>query len=172
MWPRPAAIVGVLLGLALILPACGDERTPAAGKVAATPSKVQAKRPAAAAAGAKRCQGLLGEFLDSMESLRNLLAVGLSYEDYLRQVGGVRAVYAGVPAKRLAIACLVRVGTPGERALNVYIDGVNVWGDCLASASCDPESVEPRLQRKWRRASGFLSTAESGLRDLRSATAS
>jgi hypothetical protein len=108
----------------------------------------------------------LGDFLDSIESLGNTLAVGLDYEQYLGSVNRVRASYASVVAERLGLVCLSRVGAPAEAALNVYIDAANEWGNCLANASCDPDSIEPKLQREWGHASDQLARAQSGLRDL------
>jgi hypothetical protein len=55
---------------------------------------------------------------------------------------------------------LSSTGTPGEKALNKYIDATNAWGECLADASCTTATIEPVLQHKWRRASGFLSEAQ------------
>ena len=160
------AAAAALLGLVLLLPGCGDDRTVTAGggKRTETARASTAKpRPSAAA---KRCSRVLGEFLDSMESLGNTLAVGLAYDQYLDTVNRVRATYASVDADRLGIACLGRVATPAERALNVYIDTANEWGDCLATPSCDPQSIEPKLQRGWSRASNLLAEARTGLRTL------
>lgn len=169
----PAAITGVLLGLALILPGCGEEQTATAGGESTGPSAARvttspAQRSAAATAGsaAKRCGHLLSEFLDSLESLNNALAVGLSYDGYLGAVNGVRSTYASVEADRLPIGCLAKVASPAEQALNTYIAAANTWGACLATAGCDSAEVEPSLQRKWARASHFLSSAQSGLRAL------
>lgn len=172
----PAVTVGVLLSLSLILSACGDEGTAAAGGEKATTSGEAAAQSGAEAGAsgtrararpvARQCARQLGGFFDSIESLDNTLAVGLSYDDYLGAVNNVRATYASVQADRLPIVCLARVAGPAEQALNVYIDAANTWGDCLASASCDPEAVEPKLQRKWAEASNLLSSAQSGLRNL------
>jgi hypothetical protein len=171
----PAATAFVLLGLALILPACGDEQTTAAGGAGPDSEATVASGPGGAAgaskttarpAAARRCVGMLGGFLDAMESLGNTLAVGLDYESYLGAVNHVRGAYASVAADRLPLTCLALVGGPAERALNVYIDAANTWGDCLATASCDPESVEPRLQRGWEEASDLLAEARGGLRKL------
>lgn len=166
----PAAIAAPLLVLALILPGCGDEQTSAAGtakgsaraakattaKASAAPSKARA----GALVTARRCRRSLGDFLDSMESLNNSLAVGLSYDAYLSALNHVRSTYAPISANQLPLVCLAQVASPAEQALNTYIAAANVWGDCLATTSCDPESIEPRLQRKWREASSFLSEAE------------
>ncbi len=99
-----------------------------------------------------------------MDALREKLAVGLRYDAYLDDVKAARVAYDGVPVDRLGLGCLVAVGTPAERALNRYTAAANAWGDCLASASCDSESVEPRLQHEWALASERLSAAQKGLR--------
>jgi hypothetical protein len=176
------AVTAALLGLTLFLPGCGGDETATAGEekgastaIAEGRSAAGESNPASAAASgvnakasppAKRCTRTLGEFLDSMESLGNTLAVGLAYGQYLDTVDRVRATYAGVEAEHLGLVCLGRVGTPAERALNVYIEAANEWGDCLATPSCDTEAVEPRLQREWERASNLLAEARTGLRTL------
>ena len=112
-------------------------------------------------AAASRCRGQVGGFLKSMAALRSNLAVGLSYEQYAAEMRGVRAAYRKIPVDRLTLDCLAAAGTPGEKALNQYIDAANAWGECLAEAACDTASIEPGLQRKWRVASHFLSEAQS-----------
>jgi len=102
--------------------------------------------------------------VSSLDALRKRLAVGLNYEDYLSEVGRLKATYDEIPAERLAIGCLTTVATPAERALNRYREAANTWGDCLTRASCDAEAVEPKLQRRWALAAGLLSTAQEGLR--------
>jgi hypothetical protein len=160
----------LLLGLALILPGCGGEQKAAAGENAEAP------RPAPATVGesgahppreAAQCHHRLAGLLDSAESLNNVLAVGLGYEDYLSAVNHVRSTYAPLEAGRLPLVCLTRVASPAEQALNTYIDAANTWGNCLASTSCDPESIEPKLQHGWARASALLTRAQRSLRELR-----
>ncbi len=175
----PIAATAALLSLALILPGCGEEGTATAGggKEHTGAAGTEASAPAATARGgasasrsrpaaAKHCGAELGDFLDSIESLGNTLAVGLDYEQYVGSVNRVRASYASVAADRLGIVCLSRVAAPAERALNVYIDAANEWGNCLTRSSCDPDSVEPKLQREWEHASGQVAQARGGLRDL------
>ncbi|HET8863564.1 MAG TPA: hypothetical protein VFM94_09980 [Solirubrobacterales bacterium] len=176
MRPGPAAIAVLLLALALILPGCGEEQTSAAGTVKSASRAARATAADAPAAGsgaassdpvaARRCRGSLADFLDSMESLNNSLAVGLSYDAYLSAVNHVRSTYAPIEADRLPLLCLTRVAGAAERALNLYIDAANAWGDCLATASCDSESIEPRLQRRWAAASDGISEAQENLQNL------
>ena len=98
-----------------------------------------------------------------MSSLRASLARGLSYEDYLHAVRHLRSDYDGIDAHKLPIGCLLISGTPAERAFNLYIDATNAWGDCLATASCETATIEPRLQHKWTQASAQLSRAQRTL---------
>lgn len=159
-----AAIVGALLGLALILSSCGGERgerAASADKPASGASGTVAERPAPSSAS---CRRQLHGFLTSMDALRTDLARGLSYRDYLREVRAVRSVYARIRAEKLAVGCLLASGGPAERAFNLYIDAANAWGECLTTASCHTTVVEPTLQRKWARASTRLSLAQRGLR--------
>jgi hypothetical protein len=167
----PAAIAGLLLALALIFPACGEEESAATGaESAAERTATRATGGATSGAAAKappaaqrQCRRSLGEFLDALESLNNTVAVGLDYHGYLSMVKRVRATYAEIEAERLPLLCLARAATPAETALNAYIAAANTWGECLADA-CDLNEVEPRLQRKWARASSLVGRAQTGLR--------
>lgn len=179
MRPGPAAtLCCALAGLALALASCGDETSTAGTSAAATAverttpaggasDSASERAPALTRAAARRCRARTGELLDSMESLANLLAVGLPYGDYLRQVEGAREVYDGLPVERLGVGCLLAVATPAEAALNLYLGAANEWGDCLASSSCEAESVEPALQRRWDRASRLVGAARDALNPRR-----
>jgi hypothetical protein len=157
-----AAIVGILLGLALISSGCGEDGTSAAGKPVSTVSTSSAPPPKKVRA-ARTCHQLRG-FAGSMAALRDKLARGLSYDDYLREVQEVRLLYSEIEAGKLTVGCLLASGGPAERALNLYIDAANTWGDCLATVSCNTRSIEPRLQRKWALAARQLTVARQGLR--------
>src|SRR5207342_3306041 len=98
------------------------------------------------------CPAQVGAFVESLDSLRRQLAVGLSYEEYAARVKSLRHSYDDLPIDRLGIGCLKTTGTSAEAALNEYIDAANAWGECLADASCDTATIEPVLQRKWREA--------------------
>jgi hypothetical protein len=154
-----AATLGVLLSLALALTACGGESTSGSGQATAAPSGAG---PVARSSADARCRAQLRPFLGSMDALREDLAVGLSYEGYLEELREAREAYGRIRADRLPVGCLLVAGA-GERALNRYIDAANVWGDCLATAACETEAIEPRLQRRWALASDLLTSAQSGL---------
>jgi hypothetical protein len=156
-----AAIVGILLGLALTLGACGEDGTSAAGKPTSTASTSSAPTPKKVRT-VRTCHQLRG-FVGSMSGLRDKLARGLSYDDYLREVQSVRSLYSEIEADKLTVGCLLVSGGPAERAFNLYIDAANAWGDCLATVACNTRSIEPGLQRKWALAAQQLVVARQGL---------
>jgi hypothetical protein len=160
-----AATVGILLGLALIFASCGEDGTTAADG----PTNTQGTSGSGGATSQAKpvsnpCRRQLRGFIGSMAALRDDLARGLSYEEYLPRVQGTRSVYARIRAGRLTAPCLLASGGPSERAFNLYIDAANMWGDCLATVTCSTRSIESSLQRKWALAARQLSSAERGLR--------
>lgn len=166
---RPsAAIVGMLLGFLLVLGGCGEDRTPvAAGPSSTASTTARAGEDAAAEPSPRRsCRRELAPFVTSLVALRDDLARGLSYDDYLRQVQATRAAYDRIHPDRVPPDCLLIGGDPAEDAFNLYIDAANTWGDCLATVSCDTRSIEPRLQRKWALAENRVAIAHQGLRSL------
>jgi hypothetical protein len=109
------------------------------------------------------CQSQLGSFVGSMDGLRRRLAVGVTYDQYVAEVRGIRSTYGKIPIDRVQIDCLSAVATPGEKAFNRYIEAANDWGECVSEAGCGSEAIEPVLQRRWRVASHFLTEAKDGL---------
>jgi hypothetical protein len=155
--PRRLALLACLLAaaLALSLSACGSGGGANAENAPPTPPK----RPAKTTGAVTTCPSQVNAFVKSLDTLRRQLAVGLSYEQYAAKMKDLGVDYAGIPIDRLTIGCLRSTGTPGERALNKYIDATNAWGECLADASCTTAAIEPVLQHKWRLASRFLGEA-------------
>lgn len=109
------------------------------------------------------CQSQLGSFVGSMDGLRRRLAVGVTYDQYVAEVRGIRSTYGKIPIERLQIDCLTAVATAGEKAFNRYIEAANDWGECVSELGCSSAEVEPALQRHWRIASHFLTEAKEGL---------
>jgi hypothetical protein len=166
-----AVIVGILLSLALAFSSCGEDGSSIAGDPAGTVgTAADVSKSASPASQAKlpgnSCRSQLRGFIGSMATLRDDLARGLSYEDYLPRVKSTRTVYARIRAGKLTAPCLLASGGLSERAFNLYIDAANAWGDCLATVTCSTRSIEPKLQRKWTLASHHLAGAEKGLRAL------
>jgi hypothetical protein len=164
MMPAPPAtrrlpLFGCALAaaLALVLPGCGVEGAPAPDSATVRQPDTKAKTRPAAGGG---CPSQVRGFVRSLDGLRRQLAIGLSYEQYAAAIADLTASYEQIPVDRVTIDCLTSAGTPGEEALNKYIDATNAWGECLADASCTTATIEPVLQRKWRIASHFLSEAK------------
>jgi hypothetical protein len=170
----PAAVRLRLAGcvlLALLLAGCGGGGSDPAGDgtvtghsattVADRSHSQKEKKPDSAPGGP--CQSQLGSFVASMDSLRRRLAVGVTYDQYVAEVRGIRSTYEKIPIERVKIGCLTAVGEPAEKAFNRYIEAANDWGDCVSEAGCSSATVEPVLQRRWRSASHFLSGADEGL---------
>ncbi|HYH53554.1 MAG TPA: hypothetical protein VD761_05435 [Solirubrobacterales bacterium] len=168
----PAArlsLVSCALAVALLLSACGGDGAETSGEavvtsraITTTPSKPPAPRDGRAPAG-ERCRSQIGGFVGSMDGLRRRLAVGVTYDQYVAEVRGIRSTYEEIPTPKLQIDCLALVATPSEKAFNRYIEGANDWGECVSELGCETASIEPVLQRRWRVASHFLSAAKDGL---------
>ena len=166
-------LAGCALLAALLLGGCGsggsDGSETATATVASDPGTNIAKKPSTASkkpaslSAAGPCQSQLGSFVASMDSLRRRLAVGVTFDQYLAEVRGIRSTYRKIPIDEVEIDCLDTVGTPAEKAFNRYIQAANDWGECVSEAGCSSETVEPLLQRHWRIASHFLSEADDGL---------
>ncbi|HYG97211.1 MAG TPA: hypothetical protein VD741_08900 [Solirubrobacterales bacterium] len=155
---------------ALLLPGCGgdgatetDGATVTSRSITTTPAKPPAEKDGRAPAGAL-CQSQLGSFVGSMDGLRRRLAVGVTYDQYVNEVRGIRSTYGEIPLEKLQIDCLTLVATPVEKAFNRYIEAANDWGECVSDVGCATASIEPVLQRRWRIASHFLSEAQEGMR--------
>jgi len=172
----PAAARPTLAGCAvlavLVLSGCGGggSDTPAKPDAAVTgpaitttTAEADAKRIKQQRPTAGPCQAQLGGFVASMDSLRRRLAVGVTFDQYLAEVRGIRSTYLEIPTGRVELGCLDAVGTPAEKAFNRYIEAANDWGDCVSESGCSSETVEPVLQRHWRIASHFLGEADDGL---------
>jgi hypothetical protein len=112
------------------------------------------------------CQSQLGSFVGSMDGLRRRLAVGVTYDQYVAEVRGIRSTYAKIPIRELEVDCLSLVATSGEKAFNRYIEGSNDWGECVSELGCGTPEIEPVLQRRWRTASHFLTEAQDGLQAI------
>jgi hypothetical protein len=157
-----------LAALAIALPGCGGDTTANARNTPVSSAEnAAAKEPAAkpeeAPALDQRCRNQVGTFLEVMAALRERLASGLSYEEYVGEIGVIRAAYDEVPVRKLTLPCLSSAGTPGELAFDRYIGAANSWGECIEEVGCDAAKIEPVLQKEWRRAALLLDEARSGL---------
>jgi hypothetical protein len=90
----------------------------------------------------------------------------LVFQDYTNRVGDVSVEYNRIRFGALPANCTLEVGVPLENALNSYIDANNRWNDCIGDLGCSLDSIEPRLQRDWRKASQEIRRARRALRTL------
>lgn len=165
-------LAGLAFLAALLLGGCGDggldvttAETITARGGGEKPQPRQGKGSAEPRAPAGNlCQSQLGSFVGAMDGLRRRLAVGVTYDQYIAEVEGIRSIYRRIPVKQLRIDCLSAVATPAEKAFNRYIEAANDWGECVSEPGCGSAEVEPVLQRRWRIASHFLGEAEDGLK--------
>jgi hypothetical protein len=169
MRPRPRAATrllptGLALLAALVLSACGGSGSSSETTATGEARVIPAPQSGAATAPDPRCGHQLGGFLDSLDSLRHQLAVGLSYHPYAARVRSLKKAYKELPVEYLSIDCLLAAGTPSEKALNRYIEAANTWGECLSTPGCTSVSIESKLQQQWGVASHFLNKAQAGLR--------
>lgn len=165
------SLAGCALLAATVLAGCGGggSRSTGGGAITSRPATPTAHHPSARDAKAANpspagpCQTQLGGFVASMDSLRRRLAVGVTYDQYVAEVRGIRSTYRKIPIDQVELGCLDSVGTPAEKALNRYIEAADRWGECVSEAGCSSAAVEPVLQRHWRVASHILSAADEGL---------
>ncbi len=154
--------------LAIGLGACGgsDQATAGAKTEAAVGSGALTSEGNGASTPTPSCSEEVGQFVDSLAALRTELVAGLSYEQYVAEVEGIRGAYHRVPVAKLELECLRAAGTPAEGGLNKYIEAGNAWTECVETPGCEAATVEPALQSRWRQASKLLSEAQKGLREL------
>ncbi|TMK58624.1 MAG: hypothetical protein E6G51_02440 [Actinobacteria bacterium] len=181
-------LIGCALLAALLLAGCGGGDSDSTGAVTVisskdgrfqnrpAPSEEKSGNDAGAAATTEDpkphvpagdlCQSQLGGFVGSMDGLRRRLAVGVTYDQYVAEVRGIRSTYGEIPIDKLQVDCLASVATPSEKAFNRYIESANAWGECVSELGCGTTEIEPVLQRRWRVASHFLSEAQDGLQAI------
>ncbi|HYC81518.1 MAG TPA: hypothetical protein VEB65_07010 [Solirubrobacterales bacterium] len=115
------------------------------------------------AAAKTACAHGLGGFLAQLEHLRRSLVIGVSYEQYVAELGTVRRAYHRVPVGELDLACVSGPASDAERSFDGYLAAANTWGDCVSKAGCETAALEPKLQRKWRAAAERLAAARRAL---------
>jgi len=147
------------LGVGLALFGCGNGG--GSGESEATLRAAPRPQPEARPAAARQCGPGLTRFIRSLDGLRDQLAVGLTYDQYLENVRQLQHAYRAIPVGAEPVRCVVGAGVPAERALNQQIEAANAWGDCLAE-SCQLSSVEPEIKRRWARASVLITDAQEG----------
>jgi hypothetical protein len=162
--PVAGALVAALISVALA--ACGSDTTAAPQSVASKAAPAKSGDPGSAERGsapASTCETQVQAFVGSLDRLRRRLVAGVTYEQYVSEIEGIRSAYRAVPVEKLDVECLTQVGGPAESSFNTYIEAGNDWGDCVGTAGCEAATVEPVLQRRWRLAAKALSEAQAAM---------
>jgi hypothetical protein len=159
--------VPLLLAMSLLLGACSgsaalnppdkkrDGTSPVASKQTEEPPIVD-----------RACQALMADFLNALTDLNSQVSGGLAFEEYIQQVGNIRVTYERIHTASVDPACTSAVALPAERALNRYVEAVNIWNNCRGDGGCTDDHVKPQLQAKWIEAASHIDAAETGLDTL------
>jgi hypothetical protein len=89
--------------------------------------------------------------------------IGVSYEQYVSELGTLRRSYQQVPVAKLDLACVAGPASSAEDSFDGYLAAANTWGECVSAAGCETASLEPKLQRKWRLAANQLADAKRAI---------
>jgi hypothetical protein len=133
---------------------------------------------AAARALATGCDRQLGELVEAVGELDSRLDIGMTYSDYTSEVSDLKVSYDSIDwdlddelEPEDTLTCINEVGLPAEKALNEYAKATRIWGECMDDLYCSNDSIEPSLQRRWRRASSNADNATDALDELQDAVA-
>ena len=154
------------LALALALTACGSQAPAAPEPTTETTARsapgesFSSGEPAPASTP---CAPQLGGFVEALEHLRRSLVIGVSYEQYVSELGTVRESYQQIPVAELDLACVSGPATSAEESFDGYLAAANAWGDCVSESGCETASLEPKLQHKWRVAAKQLREAQAAI---------
>jgi hypothetical protein len=156
----------------LALPGCGSQAPAAPQPTGATTIESAESQPGAKSEPASRgkhagstaaCSSHLTGFLDQLDRLRRSLVVGVSYEQYVSELGTVRRSYEQVPVAKLDLACVSGPADSAEQSFDSYLRAANTWGNCVSESGCETSALEPKLRRKWQIAARQLKEAEKAL---------
>ena len=117
---------------------------------------------------AVRCEAETREYLDTMRALAlKILYIEGVYVEYRRRVETIQAARDALAVDGLPAACRTRVVAVADRARDQYVAALEHWTTCDAKrGGCDNATVEPRLQRYWRRADEIRQEAEQNVSAL------
>lgn len=114
-------------------------------------------------AEAETCQDELTRLTRELGDLEGVLGVGLSYDEYSDRVQDISVAYNRVDFEALSIDCVGETGLDAEKAFNQYAAAGGTWGDCITDFDCDVDSIDPELQKQWKKASPRVESAQQGL---------
>jgi hypothetical protein len=158
-------VITVLGGAALLFARGGGGRTSATGP---SSSPAATMRPTSAplatmaptlppeAGISTACIAELGPLADALMELDSRLAIGMAFAVYSGYVADAQVVYDRINGAALDATCLTEVGVPAEAALTNYVYAYRVWNSCIDKLSCDLDSIEPKLQDYWAKATAQI----------------
>jgi hypothetical protein len=114
-----------------------------------------------------KCKEKMTPLLDSLSEVDSRLSVGVAFAEYGDLVGDAHVAYDRIPFGRLDSACVLQVGVPLEDGLNDYINAQNEWNRCIQNFGCDIDSIDPDLQRSWKKATHEIAKARQELHALK-----
>lgn len=163
------AIVALIVVLSLGVVACGgiseeEKREEARQERAAKQRAKEHRERVRQQAAYDACASTFSDFQDVVEEMNSRLAVGLSYSDYSTRVADVRVAYDQTNFDdNNDVDCIGGVGVPLEGAMNQYVKAANTWDSCFEDIYCDNDSIDPKLQKHWEKASRLVDKASTNL---------
>jgi hypothetical protein len=137
-----------------------------AGALSETEYEEQIAAERAAQRRADACEEQVGHILADTQELDSRLTVGLTYDQYNRQVGNISVAYNQIEVSSLRGPCLFDVAVHLEEAMNSYIKADDLWNECLVDFGCRSNSIDPQLQKHWAEAASNINVAQRGLDGL------
>jgi len=158
---RPAVCAAAIL-VGIALSGCGSSAASSSQAAAAAQATAKAQAQAKATAAYQQCQTQLGPLLTAAQTLDGHLGVGMTYHDYTSALGDVNTAYEAVPFHQLEFACL-SAGLPLEKALKEYVAASDEWTTCFKDVNCSNDSVKPKLQAHWAKATVLVTESKTAV---------
>jgi hypothetical protein len=157
---------------AILIAGCAGGEDPAArGRTSPSPAipspTVDEEAIAEAEADAAECEAEVGDFLEALRAWDSRLRGGLvPLARYDRELVNMSAVADQINFSGLSQSCIRKVITRSQKAFNAYVRAALIWKRCFQNDPCDFESILPRVQKSWLRASRLIRNAEDSLEVL------
>jgi hypothetical protein len=164
---RKAVLAAMAVASVVLVSACGGQSTSAPAQETTAPTTTTAPAPTVSIPTVSRedCEAVIGDFLNSLHELDSRLDVGLNYEQYGQALGDVSVEYNKLNVDEIPAEC-IDAAADGEAAFNAYVKASNIWNKCFGDIDCSNDSIMPRLQRNWSKATRKIQSAETALDDL------
>jgi hypothetical protein len=163
-----AATAISLLAVGSLAAGCGGGAETTGAAASATTTAATAAPTTTEQVADPACAEQVGDFVTKLQELDSRLGIGLNFEHYSTNVSDTKVVYDEIAFDAMSPDCVSRVGVPAENAFNAYVKAYNVWNKCVGDIDCDNDSINPKLQLQWAKATGLIDRAERNLEDLSS----